>query len=71
VLRYLRTPERLRRWLPSHPGFGATAILFLVFLVCLGAGLAHDQPTQIVIGATGMLACLILFMIGFVVTRLK
>jgi hypothetical protein len=57
--------------MPKHPGFGTTAILLLVFLACLGWGLANDGIVQIIIGATGILACLILFAIGFAVTRLK
>lgn len=57
--------------LPSHPGFGATTVLLLAFLGCLAWGLTHDGPAQIVIGATGILACVILFVIGFAVTRLK
>jgi len=57
--------------LPSHPGFGATLVLLVSFLACLGWGLKNDGAVQIVIGATGVFACLVLFTIGFVVTRLK
>jgi hypothetical protein len=79
----LKGLERQRRVL-SQPGIGAIAILFACFSLSLVSGVAHayapsrfpflkESPPalQIVIGATGMFACLVLFLIGFAVNRLK
>jgi hypothetical protein len=75
--------ERQQRVL-SQPGVVATAILFILFSLCLVSGVTHafapsrflffkeSHPgVQIVVGATGMFACIVLFLIGFAVNRLK
>jgi hypothetical protein len=75
--------ERQRRVL-SQPGAVAIFILFVSFSLSLVSGVAHayvparfsflkESPpgVQIVIGATGIFACLVLFLIGFAVNRLE
>jgi hypothetical protein len=75
--------ERQRRVL-SQPGVVAIFILFVSFSLSLVSGVAHayapsrfpffnELPpgVQIVIGATGIFACLVLFLIGFAVNRLE
>jgi len=69
---------------PAYPGLVQTAGLFVVFLVCFTSGVTYDHiPTwlaflkgpsreaSVIVGAAGMLGCLILFSISAVVTRLK
>jgi hypothetical protein len=75
-------PKRQR--VLSQPGIVAIGILFFFFSLSLAIGVAHAyEPSrfsflkglpsgvQIVIGATGIFACLVLFLIGFAVNRLE
>jgi hypothetical protein len=68
----------------AHPGLVQTAGLLVVFLVCFTSGVMYDHiPTwlaflkgpsreaSIIMGAAGMLGCLILFSISALVARLK
>ena len=68
----------------AYPGLVQTAGLFVIFLVCFTSGVVYDHiPTwlaflkgpsreaSVIVGAAGMLGCLILFSISALVTRLK
>jgi hypothetical protein len=68
----------------THPGLVQTGGLFVVFLLCFTSGVLYDhipiwltflkgpsREASIIVGAAGMLGCLILFSISALVARLK
>jgi hypothetical protein len=76
--------ESPRLRLSAYPGLIQTAILCLIFLVCFTSGIAYDyippwlafvkgpsREGSIILGIAGMFGCLILFLLGFLVARLK
>jgi hypothetical protein len=75
-------PSRFK--LSSYPGLMPTVILCIVFLVCLTSGIAYDhippwlafvkgasREGSLIIGIAGVVGCLILFLLGALVARLK
>ncbi|HEX3744282.1 MAG TPA: hypothetical protein VHW09_10145 [Bryobacteraceae bacterium] len=77
-------PDGGRGRVLSQPGLLATLVLFLLFAMVLASGVfqVYERSPlqavkgalpgmQIVVGATGLFACLVLFIIGFTVNRLK
>lgn len=78
------TPRPPRLKLSSVPGLIQTGILCTVFVVCLASGIAYNHippwlaflkgPSRegsIVLGIAGMFGCLVLFLLGALVARLK
>jgi len=80
----LGNDESPRFKLSSYPGLIQTGILCIVFLICFTSGIAYDHiplwlaflkgPSRegsIILGISGMFGCLILFLLGALVARLK
>jgi hypothetical protein len=78
------TPRPSRFKLPSYPGLIQTGISCIVFFICFTSGIVHDyippwlaflkgpsREGSIILGIAGMFGCLILFLLGALVARLK
>jgi hypothetical protein len=78
------TPRPPRFKLSSYPGLIQTGILSIVFFVCFTSGIAYDyippwlafvkgpsREGSIIIGIAGMFGCLVLFLLGVLVAKLK
>jgi len=78
------TPSPSRFRLLSYPGLIPTGILCIVFFICFTSGIVYDyippwlafvkgpsREGSIIIGIAGMFGCLILFLLGALVARLK
>ena len=66
-----------RNWrIGSQPAIVAITVMFVVFLLDLVFGIVQLHADvragmQIVVGATGVFGSIVLFVIGFVINRLK
>ena len=78
------TPSPSRFRLLSYPGLIPTGILCIVFFICFTSGIVYDyippwlafvkgpsRDGSIILGVAGMFGCLILFLLGALVARLK
>jgi hypothetical protein len=67
--------EPRRQWRVRYqPGAVAVTVLFVLFLANLIAGVTQGgarSGIQVVVGGTGMFACVVLFLIGVVINRLE